>query len=148
MLLTLSRQANCIASGNFTCLPKPWAYHPASFEPSNQEWVYETVLSYYRLVSPTACNQTASEKTLAAFNIKFQQNCPANTINLLIDILALVRLVLTDLAYILATVMSMAFRIATLLVTGSANAVANWAGGSSALASTVRPDSRVGSLRA
>jgi hypothetical protein len=36
--------ANCgIAAGNFTCgLPKPWAYHPANFVPSNLEWAYQT----------------------------------------------------------------------------------------------------------
>ena len=114
----LVEQANCIAAGNFTCLPMPWAYHPASFEPSNQEWVYKTVLDYYRLVSPTACPLTPDEAGILAINQKFMQSCPANTMRFFEDILGIVRLVGTDLAYILTTLASMGFKLITLLFSG------------------------------
>lgn len=111
--------ANCIAAGNFSCLPRPWAYHPASYVPSNLEWAYQTVLEYYRLVSPGACPMTQDEQSLAELNRKFMQDCPANTMRFFQDILAIVRLVGTDLAYIVSTLFSMGFKLITLLFAGA-----------------------------
>lgn len=116
--VALVERANCIAAGNFSCLPTPWAYHPASFEPSNQEWVYKTVLDYYRLVGPAACPLTPDEAGIAAINQLFLQSCPANAMRFFENILGIVRLVGTDLAYILSTLGSMAFKMATLLFAG------------------------------
>lgn len=45
---TLVVQANCIASGDPTCLPSPFVYHPASYDRSNNEWIYDTITGYYR----------------------------------------------------------------------------------------------------
>ena len=117
--------ANCIAAGNFTCLPRPWAYHPASFVPSNLEWAYQTVLEYYRLVNASACPMTQKELKLVEFNQKFMQDCPANTMRFFQDILAIVRLVGTDLAYIVSTLFSMGFKLITLLFAGAETGVKN-----------------------
>jgi len=110
--------ANCIAAGNLSCLPRPWAYHPASYVPSNLEWSYQTVLEYYRLVSPGTCPLTPDEQGLVQLNQKFMQNCPANTIRFFQDVLAIVRLVSTNLAYIVATLFSMGVKLVTLLFSG------------------------------
>lgn len=110
--------ANCIAAGNFSCLPRPWVYHPASFVPSNLEWSYQTVLEYYRLVSPGTCPLSQDEKALVELNQKFMQNCPANTLRFFQDVLAIARLVSTELAYIVATLFSMGFKLVTLLFSG------------------------------
>jgi len=117
--------ANCIAAGNFSCLPRPWAYHPASYIPSNLEWSYQTVLEYYRLVSPGACPLTDDETKLIALNQKFMQDCPANTMRFFQDILAIVRLVGTDLAYLVSTLFSMAFKLVTLLFAGAESGLKN-----------------------
>ena len=127
----LIAQANCIAAGNFSCLPAPWAYHPASYDPSNQEWVYETVLNYYRGVSPTACPLTSDELSLQAFNTQFEQSCPANAIRFLVDLVAILRLVGTTIIFILSTVMSMSVQLLTLLFSGLTNTIANAVGGGS-----------------
>lgn len=117
--------ANCIAAGNFTCLPKPWVYHPASFVPSNMEWAYQTVLEYYRLVNISACPMTQDELKLVELNQKFMQDCPANTLRLFQNILAIVRLVGTTLAFIVSTLFSMAFKLITLLFAGAETGLKN-----------------------
>jgi hypothetical protein len=117
--------ANCIAAGNFSCLPKPWVYHPASFVPSNLEWAYQTVLEYYRLVNASACPMSPDELKLVEFNQKFMQDCPANTMRFFQDILAIVRLVATELAYIVSTLFSMAFKLVTLLFAGAETGIKN-----------------------
>lgn len=111
-------QANCIAAGNFTCLPKPWVYHPASFVPSNQEWAYKTVLDYYRTISPPACPLTSDEVNLIAYNQRFVQDCPANSMRFFEDIIQIVRLVATEVVMILSTLASMAFKLLVLFFSG------------------------------
>ena len=111
--------ANCIAAGNFSCLPRPWAYHPASYVPSNLQWAHKTVLDYYRLVKPGTCPPSEQEKRLIAVNQKFMQDCPANTLRFFQDILAIVRLVGTELTYIVSTLISMGFKLVTLLFAGA-----------------------------
>ena len=117
--------ANCIAAGNFSCLPRPWAYHPASFVPSNLEWSYQTVLEYYRLVQPAACPMTQDELKLVELNRKFMQDCPANTLRFFQDVLAIARLVGTTLAYIVSTLFSMGFKLVTLLFSGADTGIKN-----------------------
>jgi hypothetical protein len=117
--------ANCIAAGNLSCLPRPWAYHPATYVPSNLEWAHQTVLEYYRLVSPGACPMTQDELKLVELNQKFMQDCPANTLRFFQDILAIVRLVATDLAYVVSTLFSMAFKLVTLLFAGAESGLKN-----------------------
>lgn len=41
-------QANCISSGDPACLPTPFVYHPASYDRSNNEWIHDTISTYYR----------------------------------------------------------------------------------------------------
>lgn len=116
--MRLVTQANCIAAGNFTCLPKPWAYHPASFVPSNQEWAYKTVLDYYRTVSPAACPLTSDETSLIAYNQRFMQDCPANSMRFFEDILRIVRLVGTEVVLIFSTLGSISFKMLVLFFSG------------------------------
>ena len=121
----LIAQANCIAAGNFTCLPAPWVYHPASYDPSNQEWVYESVLAYYRTISATACPLTKDEQNLQAFNAQFEKNCPANLVRFLVDLVAILRLVGTTIIFIVSTGLSMLVELVTLLFAGVTNSVAD-----------------------
>ena len=123
--IALVSKANCIAAGNFSCLPRPWVYHPSSFVPSNQEWAYKSVLDYYRLVSATACPMTDAEKNLTTYNQRFMQGCPANTMRFFVDVLAIVRLVATDLAYIFTTFVSMGVKFVTLLFSGADTGLRN-----------------------
>ena len=113
-------RANCIAAGNITCLPTPWAYHPASFDASNQEWVYRTVLDYYRLVGSATdtCPKTAAELSQAAYNAQFMQSCPANSMRFFVDIIAIVRVIATDVALIVSMMFSMTLKFLTLLFAG------------------------------
>lgn len=116
--MRLVMQANCIAAGNFTCLPKPWVYHPASFVPSNQEWAYKTVLDYYRTISPPTCPLTSDELGLMAYNQRFMQDCPANSMRFFEDILKIVRLVGTEVVLVLSTLCSMGFKLLVLFFSG------------------------------
>jgi hypothetical protein len=116
--IQLISTANCIAAGNVTCLPRPWVYHQASYVPSNQEWVYRTVLEYYRLVDPNACPLTQAEQNMIQLNQLFMKNCPANIMRFFDDILSIVRLVSTDLAYIVSTMLAMTVKLITLLFAG------------------------------
>ena len=117
--------ANCIAAGNFSCLPRPWAYHPATYVPSNLQWAQKTVLDYYRLVSPGTCPATERELGLIAVNQKFMQSCPANSLRFFQDVLAIVRLVATELAFLVSTLFSMAFKLITLLFAGAESGLKN-----------------------
>ena len=111
--------ANCIAAGNISCLPTPWAYHPASFDATNQQWVYKTVLDYYRLVGPVqTCPMTSTELSQAAYNTQFMKKCPANSMRFFVDIIAVIRIIATDVALIVTMLFSMSFKLLTLLFTG------------------------------
>ena len=139
----LIAQANCIAAGNFSCLPAPWAYHPASYDPSNQDWVYETVSDYYRSINSGVCPLTADELNLQAYNAQFEKSCPANAIRFLVDLVAILRLVGTTIIFIVSTLMSMTVELATLLFSGLTNTVANAVGGGSPSSSKADLDNTV-----
>jgi len=114
----LVQKANCIAAGNFTCLPRPWTYHPASYDPSNQDWVYKTVLDYYR-DNDAYCPLSESEQTLIQFNAQFQQSCPANAMNFFVTILNILRIIATTVCLIITTLFSMVIELLTLLFTNA-----------------------------
>jgi hypothetical protein len=62
-------------------MPSPFVYHPASYEPSNNAWVHDTVKGYYKRVNRDACPVvTSSDTTFIEFTRAKQRECPANAI--------------------------------------------------------------------
>ena len=123
-------QANCIASGDKSCMPSPYVYHPASYVPSNNAWVHESIQSFYLKIDQRSCPAAtveAAQKTqeLLDFARQYQQTCPANALVLVKQILVVVRVVVTDVALILSSVLSMGIRLLSLLVTGNTNQIKN-----------------------
>ena len=101
-------------------MPTPFVYHPASFDLTNQAWVHDTVQEFYTLYNPAVCPadtvQLTKVKLLAA---KFQTSCPANSVNIVIGVLQIVRKVVTKIATLFTTFVAMAVRFAGLLFEGS-----------------------------
>ena len=128
----LVRQANCIAKGVMSCMPSPFVYHPASYEPSNNAWVHDTVKAYYKQVNKDACpTVTASDTGLLEFARAKQRECPANAVNLMEKVLLIVRLVVTDVALLLTSMASLVFRAFGLLFSSGVSDMksgirANW----------------------
>lgn len=111
-------QANCIARGDEACMPSPFVYHPASYEPSNNAWVHDSVKAFYARADPAACPaSTQTDGQLAAFARAYQRSCPANGVNVFVGVLQAVRTVATDVALLLTTMISMAFNTLQLFVT-------------------------------
>ena len=129
----LIRQANCIARGEAECMPSPFVYHPASYEPSNNAWIHDSVKAFYNRVDSRACpHNTSTDSSLVQFARAYQQSCPANGVNLFVGVLQAVRVVVVDVALLATTVLGMAFRTLQLFI-ASGRAVArqqigkNWA---------------------
>jgi len=129
----LIRQANCIARGDPNCMPSPFVYHPASYEPSNNAWIHDSVKAFYSRVDVRACpHNTSTDSSLIAFARAYQQSCPANGVNLFVGVLQAVRVVVVDVALLVTTVIAMLFRTLQLFIS-SGRAVArqqigkNWA---------------------
>lgn len=111
-------QANCIARGDEACMPSPFVYHPASYEPSNNAWVHDSVKSFYSHIDPAACPTTTQTDTmLAAFARTYQRSCPANGVNVFVGVLQAVRTVAVDVSLLLTTMVSMTFNTLQLFVT-------------------------------
>jgi len=129
----LVRQANCIARGDPGCMPSPFVYHPASYEPSNNAWIHDSVKAFYSRVDTRACpHNTSTDSSLVLFARAYQQSCPANGVNLFVGVLQAVRVVIVDVALLATTVVAMIFRTLQLFI-ASGRAVArqqigkNWA---------------------
>lgn len=129
----LVRQANCIAKGNLSCMPRPFVYHPASYEPSNNAWVHDTVKEYYKKVAGADACPILSKTDIALqdFARRYQRNCPANAVVLMEGVLTTIRIVITDVALLLASMLSMFFRTLGLFFTSGASGLklgirANW----------------------
>ncbi len=129
----LIRQANCIARGDPECMPSPFVYHPASYEPSNNAWIHDSVKAFYSRADSRACpHNTSTDSSLVQFARAYQQSCPANGVNVFVGVLQAVRVVVVDVALLATTVLGMAFRTLQLFV-ASGRAVArqqigkNWA---------------------
>ena len=113
----LLSEANSIAAGDTSLLPRPFAYHPASFDPSNSAWVYDTVRSYYSKITPGSCPDTRDQSALNDFASRYQLTCPASPLYLVKQVLVIVRVVVTDVALILTTVLSMTLKLFGMLFT-------------------------------
>ena len=114
-------EANCIARGkNLSCLPQPWVYHPANFDPTNQEWNYKTVLNFYRMINSKVCPLTTQEKEMISANKVFQRSCPANSIIMFEIIIKILRIMVTKLAMLGSAVASIFVRTCVFL-TATAN---------------------------
>lgn len=112
----LVRQANCIAVGtDTTCLPKPFVYHPGSYVASNNEWIHNTVNQFYNQLSPGVC--TNDQTVNYSLSRAFQDGCPANSVNLFVGLLQILRYVVADIATLMTTLMSMAIRLLAMLFT-------------------------------
>lgn len=127
-------QANCIASGNRACMPSPFVYHPATYEPSNNAWVHDTVGSFYYMLDSTACGPQLDKSSLSflSYQTHYMQTCPANSVQLIESLLKAVRTVITDIALLVTTMASMAFKLFGLLVLGQedtfrASMASDWA---------------------
>lgn len=133
-------EANCIARGkNVSCLPQPWVYSPANFDPTNQEWNYKTVLNFYRDINSTVCPYTTQEKELISANRAFQRSCPANTLVLFEAVIKVLRILVHKLALLFTAVLSIFGRMCVLLIatanpfwsstvkTAKADIAADWA---------------------
>lgn len=129
----LVRQANCIARGNESCMPHPFVYHAASYEPSNNAWVHDSVKSFYSRVDLRACpHNTSTDTQLIEFARAYQRTCPANGVNLFVGVLKAVRTVVVDAVLLLATLIGMAFRTLQLFLVSGRDATrqqigTNWA---------------------
>ena len=110
-------QANCIARGDANCMPTPFVYHPASYEPSNNAWVHDSVKSFYRRVDSRACpHVTSTDQSLIEFARAYQRTCPANAVNLFVGVLQSVRVVIVDVTMLLTTMLAMVFRTLQLFI--------------------------------
>jgi hypothetical protein len=106
------KQANCIARGDIDCMPNPFVYHPASYDPSNSAWVHDSVKAFYTRFDANACPAitSAEQQALLNFARTYQQGCPANAVNLVVAILQVVRVVATEVALILSTLVGIAVK--------------------------------------
>lgn len=115
-------QANCIARGNLSCMPNPFVYHPASYEPSNNAWTRDSVREFYLHLNKSACpSPTAAEQqSLVDFARQYQKGCPANAVNLVVSILQIVRVVATEVSLLLSTMLGILVKGAGLLLPAKA----------------------------
>ena len=115
-------QANCIARGNLSCMPTPFVYHPASYEPSNNAWTRDSVRAFYLRINQSACLSPtpAEQQALLDFARQYQRGCPANAVNLMVSILQIMRVVATEVALLLSTLMSIVVKMIGLLLPAKA----------------------------
>ena len=111
----LVEQANCIASGDETCLPTPFVYHPASYEPSNNAWVYDTVSAYYTMVNGSSCPVTRNEQAFLNYMRIQDRACPAGPVQLVEGILITLRVIVTDMALMLSTLVSILVKLPAMI---------------------------------
>ena len=109
-------QANCIARGDAACMPMPFVYHPASYEPSNNAWTRDSVASFYRRLDKTACPTSEENQPLMEFARQFQRGCPANAVNLMVSYFQILRVVTAEVAMLVSTMLGMAVKITGLLI--------------------------------
>jgi hypothetical protein len=125
----LVTQANCIARGDPACMPSPFVYHPASYEPSNNAWVHDSVKAFYNRTDPRACPANASaNQRLVEFARAYQRTCPANGVNLFVGVLRAVRTIVVDASLLLTTLIGMAFRTLQLFIVSGRDATRNQIG--------------------
>ena len=125
-------QANCIARKDDDCMPSPYVYHPASYVPSNNAWVHDSVQAFYIKIDPASCPSITGAagtdqrtRQLLDFARQYQLTCPANSLVLVKQILVAVRVIVTEVALIVTSLLSMVFKILSLLVSGNVNKIKN-----------------------
>ena len=129
----LVRQANCIARGEPSCMPSPFVYQPANYEPSNNAWVHDSVKAFYSRIDAQACpHNTSTDAKLIEFARAYQRTCPANGVNVFVGVLQAVRVVVVDAALLLTTFIAMGFRTLQLFIASGRDATRqqigkNWA---------------------
>lgn len=126
---TLVIQANCIARGDSDCMPSPYVYHPASYVPSNNAWVHDSVQAFYLKINTSSCPASTvsnqQQKELLDFARQYQLTCPANALTLVKQILVVIRVIITDVALLVSSLLSMLVKLFALLVTGNVNQIKN-----------------------
>ena len=80
-----------------------------------QDWVHQTVQDYYLQVDSRSCTLSENLTAQLAYNIKFQQNCPANTVVFFEDIVKIVRTVVTEAVVITARLMGLLVKLLGML---------------------------------
>ena len=106
-------QANCLAAGNLSCLPRPFVYHPASFEVANQAWVHDTVRHFYTSLDPNSC---PDEQTQAAEAVN---TCAAKNVNVFRVLLEICRLVMQKAVTLVAGTMYILVEVLTTMDKGN-----------------------------
>jgi hypothetical protein len=112
----LVTQANCIASGDERCLPMPFVYHPASYEPSNNAWNYDTVSAYYTKINESSCPVTRNEQAFLKYIKEQDRNCPASSVQVVEGILVILRVIVADLALMISSLVSILVKLPALIV--------------------------------
>ena len=106
----LVTQANCIARGDPSCMPSPYVYHAASYEPVNTAWVHDSVRSFYRRIDARTCPESSeNEKALYSFAQMYQRQCPANAVNMFAGLIQGIRVLAVDVALVFTTLVSLVF---------------------------------------
>lgn len=78
--------------------------------------MHDTVQDFYTLYNTSVCPQASAEQaTVKALASKFQSSCPANSVNIFVGVLQVLRKVITEIALILSTLVTIAVRLAALL---------------------------------
>jgi hypothetical protein len=102
-------------------------YTPSSYVPSNNAWVHDSVQAFYTKINASACPLSTESAQRAAAQTAFYRNyqliCPANALTLIEKVLVVVRVVVTDVALLVSSMMSMAVEMFALLVTGNTNSM-------------------------
>lgn len=118
-------KANCLARGDTDCMPQPYVYTPASYVKSNNAWVHDSVQAFYTRINSSSCPlSTESAKraeTQSAFYRNYQLVCPANALSLIEKVLMAIRVIVTDVALLLSSMMTMGVEMLALLVSGNTN---------------------------
>ncbi len=128
---TLIAGANCLASGNPKCAVQEFVYTPSTWEATNQKFVHQTVLDYYRLADNGICPVTDDVAALIAQNAAIVKNCAANPVFAFYAVIQAVRNIVDTIVQTLSHAISLVFQLCLTLVTTSRNnaqaqAIADW----------------------
>jgi hypothetical protein len=122
--------ANCIAAGNTYCMPRPFVYHPASYDSTNKAWVHDTVQQYYTRVNKTACPVTSKSLGYIQYLVDKQINCPANNVFLIESLLKTLRVAIAKVALLIVYFVSLLIKLVASIFSYGAKAELRkeWAG--------------------
>ena len=115
---SLVASANCIASGDPACAVQEFVYSPSTWETSNQQFVHETVRTYYNAIdraTPDICPSDIDIAQLKARNAATLQLCPAVPISAFAQVLGGVRGLVVTMTRVITIVISMGFHLLSTL---------------------------------